>query len=77
MMEMYADEEARAGVLEPEGIVNIKYRRDKQLETIARLDHVYSEYRHKLASRNLSQEESSEIKVKMAEREILLMLVYT
>jgi len=74
---MYADEESRAGVLEPEGIVNIKYRRDKQLETMARLDHVYSEYRHKLASGTLSQEESSEIKVKMAERENLLMPVYT
>ena len=28
-MEMYADVEARAGVLEPEGIVEIKMRRDK------------------------------------------------
>ena len=37
-MEMYADEDARGGVLEPEGIVGIKYRRDKQLETMARLD---------------------------------------
>jgi acetyl-CoA carboxylase carboxyltransferase component len=37
-MEMYADEDSRGGVLEPEGIVGIKYRREKQIETMARLD---------------------------------------
>jgi acetyl-CoA carboxylase/biotin carboxylase 1 len=77
MMEMYADEESRAGVLEPEGIVNIKYRRDKQLETMARLDSVYSELRRNLASGGISKEEASAIKVKMSERENLLMPVYT
>ena len=76
MMEMYADEESRAGVLEPEGIVNIKYRRDKQLETMARLDPVYSELRRRLASGGISKEEASEVKVEMSERENLLMPVY-
>jgi acetyl-CoA carboxylase/biotin carboxylase 1 len=77
MMEMYADEEARAGVLEPEGIVNIKYRRDKQLETMARLDTIYSDLRRKLNSGGLSKEEASAIKLKMSERENLLLPVYT
>jgi len=41
-MEMFADPDARGGVLEPEGIVAIKYRADKQLQTMARLDPEYS-----------------------------------
>ncbi|CAI2167583.1 3905_t:CDS:2 [Funneliformis geosporum] len=34
MMEMYADEKSRAGVLEPEGIVEIKFRKPQLLATI-------------------------------------------
>ncbi|KAI9735343.1 MAG: acetyl-coenzyme-A carboxylase [Claussenomyces sp. TS43310] len=75
-MEMYADEDARGGVLEPEGIVNIKYRRDKQLETMARLDSTYGELRKQLADKSLTQEELSNVKVKMTEREQLLLPVY-
>lgn len=75
-MEMYADEEARGGVLEPEGIVNIKYRRDKQLDTMARLDPAYGELRRSLADTSLSKEQLSEIKAKMAEREEQLLPVY-
>ncbi|KAG6891561.1 hypothetical protein C0992_004419, partial [Termitomyces sp. T32_za158] len=37
-MEMYADVEARAGVLEPEGVVEIKMRREKILTLMERLD---------------------------------------
>lgn len=76
-MEMYADEDARGGVLEPEGIVNIKYRRDKQLETMARLDPTYAELKRSLADKSLSQDQSSDIKVKMTERETLLLPVYS
>ena len=50
MMEMYADEEARGGVLEPEGIVGIKYRKERQLETMARLDPVYGSLKRKSQS---------------------------
>lgn len=76
-MEMYADEDARGGVLEPEGIVNIKYRRDKQLETMARLDPTYAELKAKLADKSLSKDQQSDIKVQMTERESLLLPVYT
>ncbi len=76
-MEMYADEEARGGVLEPEGIVNIKYRRDKQLDTMARLDPTYRDLKQKLADKSLSKDQQSDIKVKMTERETLLLPVYT
>lgn len=43
MMEMYADPTSRGGVLEPEGIVSVKYRPDKQRDTMARLDSQYAE----------------------------------
>jgi acetyl-CoA carboxylase/biotin carboxylase 1 len=75
-MEMYADEDARGGVLEPEGIVNIKYRRDKQLDTMARLDATYGELRRSLEDTSLSKEQLSAIKAKMAEREEQLLPVY-
>ncbi|KAL2838455.1 acetyl-CoA carboxylase [Aspergillus pseudoustus] len=75
-MEMYADEEARGGVLEPEGIVNIKFRREKQLDTMARLDQTYGDLRRALQDKNLTKEQLSEIKSKMAAREELLLPVY-
>lgn len=74
---MYADEDARGGVLEPEGIVNLKFRRDKQLETMARLDAPYAELKAQLAEKSLSAERQSEIKVKMTQREALLLPVYS
>lgn len=75
-MEMYADEDARGGVLEPEGIVGIKYRRERQLETMARLDPVYGELKAKSNQQGLSKEEAQAIKAKMTEREQLLLPVY-
>lgn len=75
-MEMYADEEARGGILEPEGIVNIKYRRDKQLDTMTRLDPTYGELRRSLEDTSRSKEELTEIKTKMAAREEKLLPVY-
>ncbi|KAG0277801.1 acetyl-coenzyme-A carboxylase [Linnemannia exigua] len=41
MMEMYADKRSRAGVLEPEGIVEIKFRKAQLLATMERLDDKY------------------------------------
>ncbi|CAG7937329.1 unnamed protein product [Penicillium olsonii] len=76
-MEMYADEDSRGGVLEPEGIVGIKYRRDKQLDTMARLDAKYGELRRSLEDTSLTKEQLSEIKAQMAVREELLLPVYT
>jgi acetyl-CoA carboxylase/biotin carboxylase 1 len=75
-MEMYADEDARGGVLEPEGIVNIKYRKDKQLETMARLDPEYAALKKQLSDKSLTAEQTNEIKVKVTAREQLLLPVY-
>ncbi|MCJ1342637.1 acetyl-coenzyme-A carboxylase [Peltigera leucophlebia] len=77
VMEMYADEESRGGVLEPEGIVNIKYRRDKQLDTMARLDPAYAELKRALADKSLTAEIQAKIKEQMTEREQLLLPVYS
>ena len=76
VMEMYADVDARGGVLEPEGIVNIKYRRDKQLDTMSRLDPTYRSLRDSLSQPGLTSEQSSDIKIQITEREALLLPVY-
>lgn len=76
MMEMYADEDSRGGVLEPEGIVGIKYRKERQLETMARLDATYGELKRKSQEKGLSAEQQNEIKAKMTERENLLLPTY-
>jgi acetyl-CoA carboxylase/biotin carboxylase 1 len=75
-MEMYADEDARGGVLEPEGIVNIKFRREKQLDTMARLDPEYGSLRKQLADTSLSKEQQTQIKARLTAREQLLLPVY-
>jgi len=76
MMEMYADEEARGGVLEPEGMVGIKFRKEKQLEVMSRLDPTYGELKAQLLDKSLSPEQLQEVKAKMTEREHLLLPVY-
>lgn len=76
MMEMYADEDARGGVLEPEGMVGIKFRKEKQLEVMSRLDPTYGELKAQLLDKSLSPEQLQEVKTKMTEREHLLLPVY-
>jgi len=75
-MEMYADEEARGGVLEPEGMVGIKFRKDKQLEVMSRLDATYAQLKAKLNDKSLSPEQVQEVRKQIAEREHLLLPVY-
>ena len=77
MMEMYADEESRAGVLEPEGMVGIKYRKDKLIATMRRLDPKYAELSSKLSDdKDLSEKEITELRAQLNEREKLLLPVY-
>lgn len=68
-MEMYADKEARGGVLEPEGIVEIKYRKDKVLATMARLDSEYAQLKAASTDTTKSAEEQSAAKDKLLARE--------
>ncbi|EGW34547.1 uncharacterized protein SPAPADRAFT_134536 [Spathaspora passalidarum NRRL Y-27907] len=76
MMEMYADVEARAGVLEPEGMVGLKYRRDKLLATMQRLDPTYAQLKARLNESNLSPEEHAQINAKIVAREKALLPIY-
>jgi acetyl-CoA carboxylase / biotin carboxylase 1 len=76
VMEMYADVESRAGVLEPEGIVGIKYRRDKLLSTMARLDPVYASLKRSLEDKELPEDQVEDLKVKLTAREKALSPIY-
>lgn len=76
MMEMYADVNSRAGVLEPEGMVGIKYRRDKLLSTIERLDPTYRDLKKQLNESKLSPEEHAQISAKLTTREKALLPIY-
>ncbi|KAH9906417.1 acetyl-CoA carboxylase [Xylariomycetidae sp. FL2044] len=75
-MEMYADVEARAGVLEPEGIIGIKYKKEKQLATMARLDPAYAALKKQASDSSLSKEKHEEIKAQMTTREKQLLPIY-
>ncbi|KAK7755343.1 acetyl-coenzyme-A carboxylase [Diatrype stigma] len=75
-MEMYADVESRAGVLEPEGIIGIKFKKEKQLQTMARLDPTYASLKKEAADPNLSKEALEDVKAKLVERETLLLPIY-
>ena len=75
-MEMYADAESRGGVLEPEGIIGIKYRKEKQLETMARMDPTYAGLKKQLEDKTLAPEAAAEVKQKLLAREKELLPVY-
>ncbi|OAL01084.1 hypothetical protein IQ06DRAFT_293216 [Phaeosphaeriaceae sp. SRC1lsM3a] len=76
-MEMYADEDSRGGVLEPEGIVGIKYRKEKQLETMARNDPAYGALKRKLNDPATPKDQLQNIKAQMTEREKTLLPIYS
>lgn len=76
-MELYCDPNARAGVLEPEGLVGIKLRKPKLLATMQRLDKEYSnlcDQESDARAENLP--ELTEICAAKARREELLLPVY-
>ncbi|KAG0240329.1 acetyl-coenzyme-A carboxylase [Actinomortierella wolfii] len=76
MMEMYADKRSRAGVLEPEGIVEIKFRKAQLLATMERLDEKYRTLKHKYEDASLAGAEREQVKAQLTEREQELMPVY-
>lgn len=75
-MEMYADVDARAGVLEPEGIVEIKMRRDKILGLMERLDSKYASLKKDSKDASKEEGERSAASAALAQRETLLQPVY-
>lgn len=72
----YADVTARAGVLEPEGIVEIKFRKAKVLAMMERLDDTYRTLKAATTDSSLSSESVAKAKSDLAAREKLLLPMY-
>lgn len=75
-MEMYADPESRGGVLEPEGIVEVKYKEKDLHKTMARLDPILQGLREKLNKSDLTSAEERSLKQQIKQREELLAPMY-
>ncbi|KAG8315423.1 hypothetical protein J6590_071132 [Homalodisca vitripennis] len=74
-MEMYADPDSRGGVLEPEGIVEIKFREKDLLKTMHRIDSVLQQNKTHLSG-ELSTDDRTKAEKALAEREKFLMPMY-
>ena len=75
-MEMYADVEARAGILEPEGVVEIRMRRDKILTLMERLDSTYALHKRDSKDSTKSEQERATAAQLLAARETFLQPTY-
>jgi acetyl-CoA carboxylase/biotin carboxylase 1 len=68
-MTMFVDNESRGGVLEPEGIVEVKYRKPKVQATMARLDAEYAQLKAAAENPSLNPEEKQAATAKLEARE--------
>jgi acetyl-CoA carboxylase/biotin carboxylase 1 len=75
-MGMYADVEARAGVLEPEGIIEIKMRRDKITQLMERMDSPYAALKKASKDASKTPEERATAVESLEKREALLQPTY-
>ncbi|KAJ3588849.1 hypothetical protein NHX12_009703, partial [Muraenolepis orangiensis] len=75
-MEMYADKDSRGGVLEPEGTVEIKFRKKDLVKTMRRVDPVYTGLSERLGTPELNPAERKELESKLREREEFLLPIY-
>ncbi|KAH6585272.1 hypothetical protein BASA61_006947 [Batrachochytrium salamandrivorans] len=75
MMEMYASEDARGGVLEPEGAIEIKFRKPQLVASIQRLDEPFRALKkqHDAAT---TAEERATIQKSLDMREKMLLPIY-
>jgi acetyl-CoA carboxylase/biotin carboxylase 1 len=73
---MYADVDARAGVLEPEGIVEIKMRRDKIVKLMERLDSTYASLKRDSNDTSKTPEQRATASSALASRETFLQPTY-
>ncbi|XP_065216768.1 acetyl-CoA carboxylase isoform X5 [Planococcus citri] len=68
-IEMYADPDSRGGVLEPEGIVEIKFKEKDIKKTIHRIDPVILKLKSELSNSDASSEDKSRLESMINERE--------
>lgn len=66
----------RGGVLEPEGTVEIKYRRRDQQKTMWRIDPLCRQIVEKLNNPQISEDEHKELALDLKRREDLLLPMY-
>jgi len=76
VMEMFADTDSRGGVLEPEGIVEIKYRLKDLLKTMHRLDETLMGLDAQLAEADITDDRRRELKDEVKAREQSLIPFY-
>ena len=76
MMEMYSDPTACGGVLEPEAIVEIKYRSKDVRKTMERLDPVIKELREEMGKSGVGATDKALLEERLKRREEQLAGVY-
>jgi len=76
-MTMFVDNESRGGVLEPEGIVEVKYRKPKVQATMARLDPEYAQLKAAVEKASATPEEKQAATAKLEAREKHLAPAYS
>ncbi|XP_053444554.1 acetyl-CoA carboxylase 2 isoform X1 [Nycticebus coucang] len=75
-IEMYADKDSRGGVLEPEGTVEIKFRKKDIIKSMRRLDPVYKKLVEQLGAPELSEKERKDLDGRLKAREDMLLPIY-
>ncbi|KAK1328437.1 hypothetical protein QTO34_012010 [Cnephaeus nilssonii] len=76
-IEMYADKESRwGGVLEPEGTVEIKFRKKDLIKAMRRIDPTYKKLVEQLGVSDLSDKERKDLEGRLKAREELLLPIY-
>ncbi|KAJ3133662.1 acetyl-coenzyme-A carboxylase [Physocladia obscura] len=76
MMEMYAEENSRGGVLEPEGIVEIKFRKPQLLAAMERLDPTYKLLKNQLRDPLLEADVKAKLQSQFNQRERQLLPIF-
>ncbi|CAI5744621.1 unnamed protein product [Peronospora destructor] len=77
IMEMYADPQGRGSVLEPAGLIEIKYRKKQLLQTMHRLDDKLKQLIARLAKLSSDEEtENAKISAEIKVREDTLLPIY-
>ncbi|XP_077016210.1 acetyl-CoA carboxylase 2 isoform X2 [Tamandua tetradactyla] len=75
-IEMYADKESRGSVLEPEGMVEIKFRKKDLIKAMRRIDPAYKKLVEQLGASELSDRDRRDLEGQLKTREDLLLPIY-
>ncbi|GIX97907.1 acetyl-CoA carboxylase [Caerostris extrusa] len=75
-MEMYADNDCRGGILEPEGTVEIRFRKKDLVKTMHRIDNVCKDLLKQLSSTEISFEQKTNLEKQLQQRELSLLPIY-